>query len=380
MSDVLAELRTEFPVADSWIYLNHAAVAPLPRCVVTAVQAFLDDASRNGSTGFAHWMEVREQVRADAARLLGAQADEVAITTSTSQGLLTVAEGLSLGPGDEILVIQDDFPANLIPWWRQKRRGVEIVTVPRRSDGRVPADDVLAAVTPSTKLVAVPWVLYDSGFRLDIEAIGAGLAEHPALFCVDAIQGLGAFPLDVDAARIDFLSADSHKWMLGMEGAGLFYVRTERLELLDAPFTSWLSVQDPFTPWTPDKQLLPSARRFEYAALPTMAIFGLAACLELLLRTDPARMGPAILELTDQLRAGLVDLGWTLRSPAGPPEERSGIVLAAPPSGDAHRWVDRLAERGVSVIPRAGGVRFSPHAWNTFDELERLFALLRELA
>ncbi|GJM21500.1 MAG: cysteine desulfurase [Planctomycetota bacterium] len=380
MTDVLAELRTEFPVRESWIYLNHAAVAPLPNCVVAAVNAFLRDANRNGSTGFAHWMSVREQVRADAARLLGAQPSEVAITTSTSQGLLTVAEGLEFGPGDEILVIQDDFPANLIPWWRQKRRGAEVRVVPRRADGRVPASDVLAAVTPATKLVAIPWVLYDTGFRLDLPSIGAGLVDHPALFCVDAIQGLGAFPIDVEAAHIDFLSADSHKWMLGMEGIGLFYVRAAALERLDAPFTSWLSVEDPFTPWEPGRPLLPDARRFEYASLPTMEIFGLGACLELLLRTDPARMGPRVLELTDQLTAGLQHLGWTLRSPRAEPTENSGIVLATPPDRDASTWVDRLAERGVSVIPRAGGLRFSPHAWNTAEELERLFALLRELA
>ena len=129
----------------------------------------------------------------------------------------------------------------------------------------------------------------------------------------------------VQAARIDFLSADSHKWMLGMEGVGLFYARAEHLERLDAPFTSWLSVQDPFSPFDADKPLLPSARRFEYAALPTMEIFGLAEGLELLLRTSPAVMGPAILALTEQLRVGLGELGWTLRSPAGPPEERSGF-------------------------------------------------------
>lgn len=376
MTDLLAELRTQFPVADSWIYFNHAAVAPHSLRVDRAVRRFLDDALGNGSTGWEHWLQERETARAAAARLLGAHPREVAIVTSTSQGLLTVAEGLQWSPGDEILVIEDDFPANQIPWWRQERHGA-VVRVVKRREGRVPVEDVLAALTPRTRLVAVPWVLYDNGFRLDLVELGRALADHPALFCVDAIQGLGAFPLDVREAGIDFLSADSHKWMLGMEGIGVFFVREGVLDQLDSPFVSWLSIEDPFGPWTPGKPLLPDARRFEYAALPTMEIFGLAACLELLLEVGPERMGPRVLELSRQLSDGLAGLGWRVLSPDGPDSERSGIVLAAPPHAEAGAWVAALEAARVSVVPRGAGVRFSPHAWNTAEEVERLLTLLR---
>lgn len=340
------------------------------------MEDFNRDALENGSARFQGWLERRESARTHASRLLGgAQPDEVALTTSTSQGLLTVAEGLRMAPGDEILVVQDDFPANQIPWFRQERRGAVMVTVPR-VDGRVRTEDILARIGPRTRLVALPFVLYDSGQRLDIEAVGAALKDHRALYCVDAIQGLGAFPLDVEAAHIDFLAADSHKWMLGLEGIGLFYCRRERLDELDDPFQSWLSVVDPFTPWRPDKARVANARRFEFASLPTVAIFGLEACIRLLLETGVERMAPRILEVTDRLVAGLQGHGWQLRSPRETEAEKSGIVSALPPSGTPEEAVAALEAKRVSVAVRGGGVRFSPHAWNTTDEVDRLLDLL----
>ncbi|MCB9897318.1 MAG: aminotransferase class V-fold PLP-dependent enzyme [Planctomycetes bacterium] len=370
MTDALARLRAAFPVAGRWIYFNHAAVAPMAAPVADAVAAFCADARDNGSVHFEQWLARREHARSKTASLLGALPEEIALTTSTSQGLITVAEGLRLAPGDEILVVHHDFPANQIPWFRQQKlRGAKVVVVPRDADGRVPPEAVLSRLTPRTRVVALPFVLYDNGYRLDLEAIGRGLADHPALFCVDAIQGLGAFPLDVRAARIDFLSADSHKWMLGMEGIGVFYCRHALLDELDTPLVSWTSVEDPFRPYEPGRALLPDARRFEYAAMPTMEVFGLDACLDLLLATGVEAMSGRILSLTDTLAAGLLDRGWTLACPRGTPGERSGIVVARPPSGDAPAAVDALAARGVSVTPRGGGVRFSPHAWNTAAEV-----------
>lgn len=375
MPDRLALLRAAFPVASSWIYFNHAAVCPLARPVAEAVRSFLTDALKNGSTGFRQWDEKRAEVRTQAARLLGCAAHEIALTTSTSQGLITVAEGLSFSPGDEILIIQDDFPANQIPWYRQERRGARVVSVPRRN-GRVELDDILERLSPATRIVAVPFVLFDTGQRLDLEALGAALSDHPALFCVDAIQGLGAFPLDMGAARIDVLSADSHKWMLGMEGIGLFACRAKWLSEIDSPLTSWLSMEEPFAPYRPGKALRPDARRFEFAALPTMEIFGLGACLELLLDTGIDTLAEAILELTERLCDGLHERNWQVLSPREHPADRSGIVLARPPAGDVDAVVSRLESRGVSVAARAGGVRFSPHGWNTVDEVDRLLELL----
>ncbi|HZL99671.1 MAG TPA: aminotransferase class V-fold PLP-dependent enzyme, partial [Planctomycetota bacterium] len=246
MPDTLSPLRAAFSGLGPLVYFNHAACAPLARPVVEAIAGFAEEGARQGSLGFRSWLERRERARAAAGRLLGASTGEVAFTTSTSQGLLTVAEGLDWRAGDRVVVLEGDFPANRIPWHRLARRGVQVTVVPRRQ-GRIDAAAVLGAVDRSTRLVAVSWVLYDNGCRLDLAALGAGLAalnrgaERPTLLCVDAIQGLGAFPMDVERWGIDFLSADSHKWLLGLEGIGLFYCRRSRLPELDSPWLSWWS-------------------------------------------------------------------------------------------------------------------------------------------
>lgn len=355
-------------------------MCPLALPVAAAMERFTADAVHNGSTNWRDWGAAREAVRHDAATLLGCTADEVALTTSTSQGLITVAEGVALEPGDEILVVQDDFPANQIPWFRQERRGARVVVVPRPAgdDGvrRVSTEAILERVTERTRVVALPWVLFDTGQRLDLGRVGAALADHPALFCVDAIQGLGAFPMDMAALGIDVLSADSHKWMLGLEGAGLFACRAELLDRLDGPFQSWLSVVDPFGPYAPGKALLPSARRFEYAALPTIAVYGLGAALRLLLDTGLEAISGRILELTAQLGAGLEARGWQLLSDLSDPARRSGVVSARPPGLTAEAANEQLEARQVSVAARGGGVRFSPHAWNSPDEMDAVLERL----
>jgi selenocysteine lyase/cysteine desulfurase len=381
LPDTLLPLRAAFSSLGPLVYFNHAACAPLARPVVEAIQGFVEEGARQGSIGFAGWLERRERARSAAARLLGAGADEVAFTTSTSQGLLTVAEGLSWRAGDRILVVEGDFPANLVPWYRQARRGVQVTALPRR-EGRVEAASILDAVDARTRLVAVPWVLYDNGYRLDLAALGAGLAarnrtaERPALLCVDAIQGLGAFPMDVERWGIDFLSADSHKWMLGLEGIGVFYCRRSALAELDSPFVSWWSHAEPFAPWTPDAALQPDARRFEYASMPTVGIYALHAALELLLAAGPERMEARILELTSALAEGLAERGWRLHSPLDSTSERSGIVAASHPALPAGAVVGRLAQAGISAAARAGTVRFSPHAWNTGDEVQTVLERL----
>lgn len=381
MPDVLADLRRAFPAAEFGVYFNHAAVAPIATPVARAMREFLDECSRHGSAGFADWLALRETARAAAAALVGGDPSEIAFTTSTSQGLLLVAEGLELRPGDRIVVIEDDFPANRIPWERQRRRGAEIVVVARRQ-GRVPVAALLDAIDERTVLLALPWVLYDNGYRIDLPALGAALRSvnagraRPVRLCVDAIQGLGAFPLDARACGIDFLSADSHKWMLGLEGIGLFWCRRELVTSLDAPQLSWWSLARPFARWEPGAPWQPDARRWEYACLPTVGLHGLAAALAMLNATGPERMARRILELTGALADGLRERGWELLSPLGAETERSGIVTARRPGGRVEDDLSALARAGVQATPRGGGIRFSPHAWNTLDEVGRVLEAL----
>lgn len=376
MPYTLAELRACFPVAESWVYFNHAAVCPVARPVAEAVTRFLADATAHGSTGFAAWDGVKASVRSKAARLVGCRETEVALTTSTSQGLIAVAEGLPMAAGDEIILVENDFPANRIPWFRQRRRGAVIVDVPRDAAGRVTAQAILDRVTPRTRVLALPFVLYDNGYRLDLQAIGAGLGSHPAWLCVDAIQGLGALPLEMAAWRIDALSADSHKWLLGLEGMGLFCCRTERLPELDSPLMSWMSQERPFQPWREGAARRRDARQHEFACLPTALCFGLEASLDLLLGTGIPTLAGQISALTERLAAGLSTRGWVVVSPRERHGETSGIVSARPPRGSVDEAVAALEAAHVSVAARAGAVRFSPHAWNSPAEVDAALAAL----
>jgi cysteine desulfurase/selenocysteine lyase len=376
MTETLSDLRACFPVSETWIYFNHAAVCPLATPVARAVESFLADAVANGSTGFRTWDAKRASARRQIAALVGCREMDVALTTSTSQGLIAVAEGLPLASDDEIIVIEDDFPANRIPWFRQEKRGARIVEVPRDVAGRVTSEAILERVNDRTRILAIPYVLFDNGYRIDLEAVGRGLGDHPAWFCVDAIQGLGAFPMDMAGWRIDALSADSHKWMLGTEGIGLFCVRAERLDELDSPLVSWFSMAQPFAPWQRGAPLREDARRHEFASLPTALVFGLDACLELLLSTGVDAISQQVLALTDALVEGLTARGWEVRSPRGEPARCSGIVSAAPPTGSPDEAVAALEAAHVSVTPRGGAVRFSPHGWNTLDEVGSLLERL----
>lgn len=365
----LARLRDAFPAAERWIYFNHAAVCPLAEPVRAAVEEQLDHVQAHGAARFQEWLDRREEARGRAATLLGCEPGEVAFTTSTSEGLIHVAEGLPWEPGDEIVVLEGDFPANHVPWYHQERRGARVVVVPRE-EGGVTAAQILRHVTDRTRVVAVPTVLYDRGDRIDVAALGAALADHRARLCVDAIQSLGAFPLDVRAAGVDFLSADSHKWMLGLEGVGLFYCRTDRRDELDTPLRSWLSLADPFATYARGAPPAEDARRFEYACRPTAGIYGVDACLALLLETGVEAIAERVLELTDRLAAGLTERGWSVLSPRGERAACSGIVQAVAPGMAAADAVAALDERGVCVAERAGTVRFSPHGWNTPEEVD----------
>lgn len=217
------QYRNQFPVAGRMIYLNHAAVSPLPKGCAEALQAFARDASEYGSLHYDQWTDTYEALRVAAARLIGAERGEIAIVKNTSEGIATIAMGLDWKPGDRIVAFREEFPANYFPWLRleAQRCNVKWLSI----------HDPLSAIEQAThgaKLLAISFVQYLSGFRANLDAIGEICRQHRCFFFVDAIQGLGAFPLNVRTAQIDALAADGHKWLLGPEGCGILYVRKDR--------------------------------------------------------------------------------------------------------------------------------------------------------
>jgi len=368
-------LDREFPVRGNLVYFNHAAVAPLPRRVAAAITAHVDNVRDRGAADWRRWYADIEQTRAKAASFLGARASEVAFLPSTSWGLSAVAQAYPWQEGDNVVGDDMEFPANVYPWMVLGRRGVEFRAAKSR-EGRVTVDDLAAFVDSRTRIVAVSWVAFHNGFVYPIEEIGAFCREKGILFVVDAIQGLGALPIDVSQVPVDVLVADAHKWLLGAEACALFYVSESARERVPPVAAGWWNVRSEgtFLDYALDFYL--GARRYEAGSLPTAQIEGLSAAIDLLDEMGSEAIHGRILETVRTLADGLAFRGWTLASPE--PLE-SGIVAMVPPDGNPNRAAKELEGRGIIVSPREGAVRFSPHASNDAGEVERILEAVGSL-
>jgi cysteine desulfurase / selenocysteine lyase len=326
----LAELRAQFPVCERWAYLNHAAVSPLPLRCRERMLRYLDELTHDGAANYPGpvWEALR-RLRELAASLLETTPEQIFVVRSTTQGLGIAATGAPCGAGDNVVLVEREFPANLRPWLPLRRRGVEVRFVPQR-EGRVLLDDLAAALDARTRILSVSQVQFLSGFRVELEAVGELLRRRSpdALYVVDAIQALGVFPARVVAAGVDLLSADGHKWLLGPEGVGLGYASPRALERIQPALEGWLSVQHPFDFFDLEQPLKDNAARFEEGAYNLAGIHGLLGSLELIAEVGPSVLERRVLELTDRAAVGLTARGFRVRSPRATPGEKSGIVLA----------------------------------------------------
>lgn len=369
----LESYRALFPVTERWTYLNHAAVSGLCRPAVAALTAYLADQSANALYSEPAAMAVIETNRSKAAQLVGADADEIAWLPNTALAISLIAHSLPWVAGDNVVTTDEQFPANVYPWLELAQHGVDTRLVPRRA-GRVSIADLVAQMDDRTRLVAVSWVEFNSGFRQDLAALGAICQERGVRLLVDGIQGLGALPAYLHAWGVDFFAAGTQKWLLGPQGLALLYVRRERLAELRAHLLSWRSVadQDDYLnyrqPWRSD------ARRFEGSTPNLLGHTAFGPVLDLHLEIGSPRIAAAIAALTEGLIAGLQAHGHTVVSSLLP-AERSGIVCFQPRGGaDPVGVVERLRVAGISVAARSGVVRVSPHFYNTAAEIDSLFA------
>ncbi len=367
-----AVLDREFPVRKSVIHLNHAAVAPLPRRVADAITAHVENVRDRGSSDWRSWYGMIEATRGKVAGFIGASAAEIAFLPNTSWGVNLVALGFPWKEGDNVVTDDMEFPSNAFPWRELASRGVEC-RVARSRAGRVTADDVAALVDGRTRVVAVSWVAFHNGFVFPLSEIGRMCRERGILFVVDAIQGLGALPMDVAAANVDVLCADAHKWLYGSEGGAVFFVAESARERVPARALGWWNLKTEGEYLEYRATQCAGARRYEPGTLPTANIAGLSAAVDLLNAMGRDAVRERILGLVEILRTGLEARGWTIASPT---PLSSGILAAAPPSGDARSWAKALEARGILVAPREGCVRFSPHAGNDAGEVERALAAI----
>lgn len=368
------KIRRLFPVTRHWIYMNHAAVAPVSTRVARAMNGFLRDQLENGSANWKGWFETYARGRSLVARLVNGHADEIAFVKNTSEGVSLIANGLRLLPSDVVAVAQPEFPSNVYPWLALARRGIRVKWIPEVR-GRIPLDEIRRVLRRHPKVLALSFVEFLSGFRNDLVEIGKMCEEFSVFFFVDAIQGLGAFPVDVRGARIDALACDSKKWLLGPEGAGFLFCSRRAQERIDVTVHGWTSVQNPTDFFARSIVYPPSARRFEPGGLNTVGIYGLAAALELVEEIGLGAISDRLLALTDRLAEGLRSRGYRLLSPRGE-NERSGIVSFKHSRIGSERIVMALQSKSVVCAARLGHVRLSPHYYLTEDEIDRALAAL----
>lgn len=362
--------RDQFPVTESLIYLNHAAVAPLCKAAADAMRSLADEAMRVGSLHYDRWLETYSGLRQATARMIGARADEIAIVKNTSEGIATIAEGIDWQSGDRIVAFEEEFPANYLPWKRLAERGVGIEWLSVRD----PLDRIDAACD-GARLLAISFVQYLSGYRVDLNAIGEICRRRGCFFFVDAIQGMGAFPIDVEAAHIDALAADGHKWMLGPEGCGVLYVRKDRQDAIRPVELGWTNVAKYADYASRDLTLRSDAGRYECGTLNTIGCYGLRAALDFLLGVGVENIAPAVQALGDRLAAGLREKGYQTLVPRTA-ATGAGIVSFRREGVESQALVRRLKERGIIAAPRQGWVRMAPHFYIAPAEIDRVLAEL----
>jgi selenocysteine lyase/cysteine desulfurase len=354
-ADLSDTYRDEFPVTKNLIYLNHAAVAPLCRTSAEAMKWLADDACQNGSLHYDIWMECYQGLRAATAKLINGTPEEIAIVKNTSEGIAVVALGLDWKPGDRVVAFKEEFPANYYPWLRLEARGVQLTWL-----SIYDSLETIEAAAKGARLLAISYVNYLSGHRVDIGAIGEICRQAGCFYFVDAIQGMGAFPLDVEACQIDALAADGHKWMLGPEGNGVLYVRKRWLDSIEPVEFGWTNPANYADYSSRDMTLRKDAGRYECGTLNTIGCFGQRAALEFLLRVGIDRIAAAIWARTHQLAVGVKAKGYELLM-EHTEEAGSGIVSFRHPTVDCRAIVSDLKRSRITAAPRQGWVRMSPH-------------------
>lgn len=370
----VTKYRDEFPITRNYLFLDHAAVAPLSARAAAAMRAYVDS-SRDHAYLEGAFYKHAEHVRQLAARLIGADSDEVTFIKCTTEGIAFVANGLQWRTGHNVVTTNVEFPANIYPWMNLQSRGVRLRMVPEEA-GRVDLDRVVEAIDDRTRVVSISAVQFGSGFRTDLAALGEVCKERGVLFCVDAIQALGALPIDVHGMRIDFLAADAHKWMCGPEGCGLFYCRRELLGHLRPSMVGWTCMKNAFRFDEYQFEFLDDARRFDCGSYNLAGVCGMGGAIELLLEAGIEPISRRVLALTDRLVEGLRGKGYRVVS-SRRPGEASGIVAFTSDRHDLAAIERHLrSEYRIVVSTRVGRLRASPHFYNTPEEMDRLIDAL----
>lgn len=367
----------EFPLDAGVYYLNHAAVSPWPRRSADAVKAFAEENMRLGSSNFMRWLETETALRKQLQWLINAPSpDDIALLKNTSEGLSIIAHGLQWKAGDNVVLPLQEFPSNRIVWQSLQKQGVEVRLVEIRADQQAELQ-LIERMDARTRLLSVSAVQYANGLRMDLQRLGENCRERGVLFCVDAIQQLGALPFDVQACHAHVVVADAHKWMLGPEGIALFYCTPDLREQLQLHQYGWHMVENLYDFDTLEWEPAHSARRFECGSNNMTGIHALQASMGLLQELGLEYISAQIIRHTLHMmehinRNPRLELLSSMQ-----PERLSGIVTFRHLEKTPDTLYRALSSKGVICAPRGGGVRFSPHFYNELAELDQVFGMLQ---
>ncbi len=370
------DLRALFPISERTVYLNHAAVSPPPVPTIQAVTAHLEDLARNGSLHYRRWVTVKESARKLMAAMLGARPEQIAFMRNTSDGLSTVANGLRWQAGDNIVTFRGEFPSNIYPWLRLREAyGVEVRFCEERN-GRIDLDEFIELIDGRTRIVAISWVQYASGFRADLERLGRAARAHDALLVVDVIQALGVLPIDVEAELVDVAASACHKWLLTPEGVGVLYLSDRARERIEPTLVGWVSVRDPEDYSNFEQEWSEGALAWETGTAATALLHGLEASLKLLHETGIESIAAHLNDLTDYLCEGLRARDYEIVSSRSESEKSQIVCIRHNGEHTAKALYAHLQQQNIIVAPRGERLRISPHMYNNAYEIDALINAL----
>lgn len=370
------ELRALFPITERMVYLNHAAVSPLPIPTIKATEAQLRDVFDNGSMHFRRWLAVKEEARKLLASLLDARPEQVAFMRNTSDSLSTVANGLRWNAGDNIVTFRHEFPSNIYPWLRLRdTHGVEVRMCAERN-GRVDQDEMCRLIDSRTQVVAISYVQYASGFRADLGRLAEAAQQNDALLVVDVIQSLGVLPVNVELEGIDVAAGAGHKWLLTPEGVGYLFLSDRARERIEPTLVGWVSVQSPEDYDNFDQPWNRGTLAWETGTGPNALIHGLKASLELLASVGTERICNYLEELTDYLCEQVDERAYEVVSSRAPGEKSQIVCIKHRHGLSSMELYKRLAEKNIITAPRGDRLRIAPHFYNNREDIDRLISAL----
>lgn len=375
-------MKPYFQLDENIVHLNHAAVGPWPLVTRDAVIAFARENSTIGSQRYDQWMKTEQHLKQKMKQLINASStEEIAILKNTSEGLSLIAQGLSFMAGDNIVIPAEEFPSNKIVWQALESKSVEIRLIPVE-DNNNPEQLLIDAMDKNTRLLSCSSVQFARGLRLNLNQLGQACKQNGTLFCVDAIQSLGAITFDVQSCSADFVVADGHKWMCGPEGTALFYCRKEIQPQLQLRQFGWHMMKDAFDFSHKNsnrpiaEEIVEGAQRFESGSPNMMGIAALDASLGLLLDIGIAEIETRVLANTDYLLKQFnsrTDMKILSPTQTG---RYAGITTFQKQGVDNVKLYEYLQEHNVICAYRGDGIRFSPHFHTTTDELDKAIELV----